>query len=175
MQCVLLAGQIGVGKTTVASGLAETLNCPVVRVRSALALALGIPSNDRLGLQKEGAELDRRTNGAWLAQFVEELDLQNDYVVIDSLRTQKQTTPFLERLGGTLVYLDAPLEIRKKRFLGASTSGDLVKSSTSFDESMRHPTELGVVDLRRPAELLIDSGEMSVFDTVSAILRHLGA
>lgn len=98
MICVLIAGQMGVGKTTVANLLASEINAVRVSVRQALAevLGLGEAGGDRRTLQEQGSRLDRRTRGRWLADFLTERMEREEDIVVDSVRTKRQCLPVLE-------------------------------------------------------------------------------
>lgn len=173
MRCVLIAGAIGAGKTTVAELLAEAEAGEVVRVRQALATVLGLQNPDRRTLQVEGASLDRRTSGAWLANYLLE-HARKPFVVVDAMRTERQVRPILERVSGAqLVYLDASLAIRRRRFREAARH-DPLKRSASFERAMDHPTEREVQRLRVFAEMVIETDEMTPSDVVEQIRRSLG-
>src|SRR5579883_196297 len=159
---VLVAGAIAAGKTTVAELLAHDIDADLVKVRVALAEVLRISERDRTQLQERGADLDKRTNGRWLLEYLElQLEQSNSSVVVDSLRTKRQTIPILEHHPSMyLVYLDARLATRSARF-NESRGLDPVKSSMAFAEAMRHPTETGVTQLRDMAHLVIDTDDLS--------------
>lgn len=175
MECVLLAGQIACGKSSVASEFAARTGGMHVRVRNALAQTLGTTPDDRHRLQVEGADLDRRTNGMWLVEYLEALRDEHDAIVVDAMRTERQTLPVLRSLPSLLVYLEASPETRRRRFMDAVAAGDPVKRSMSLSEAMRHPTESDVLQLRRRATLVISTDDMSVEDTVKELIEATGA
>ncbi len=173
-RCILLSGAIGAGKSTVARALATRRSWPVVSVRDALREILGVDPNDRASLQQRGAELDRRTNGRWLYEYLANR-LESTSLVVDSLRTRRQTLPILERIHGSfLVYLDARPETRHHRF-ELSARDDLAKRSLSFVEAMRHPTEREVVALRPMSQLVIETDGLTVGEVIAEITAVLGS
>ena len=162
MDPVLIAGAIASGKSTVARGVADALAGEVVLVPRALAEVTGVSVGDRVALQLAGAELDRRTNGRWLAEFLEQRGEFYVTSVVDSVRTRRQAVPILTGFPlAVLVYLDARPETRRHRFdLGRAT--DPVKRSLSFVEAMRHQTEIEVVELRPMAHLVVETDHLDV-------------
>jgi shikimate kinase len=170
----LLAGPIAAGKSTVAQRVATEVNGEVVSVRRALVEVLGLtPAADRATLQREGADLDRRTQGKWLVDYLlERIDSGAGAVIVDSLRTVRQTEPILIHVSGAhLVYLDADAATRRQRY-GAAAASDAVKRAIPFDDAMNHPTEQRVVDLRSLAELVIETDNLAV-DYIADLIKNL--
>jgi cytidylate kinase len=178
VQVILLSGAIGVGKTTVASALAEVLEGEVVRVREALASVVGLNVTDRLALQTEGAELDRRTNGGWLVDYLERRLEFDSVLIVDSVRTLRQTLPVFARYPETfLVYLEATASTRRTRFDKVKQE-DPVKKSMSWVDAMRHPTEIEVSRLKPLAQLEIETDSLDseeVAREIISALRRLGS
>lgn len=172
-RCVLLSGAIGVGKSAIARRLESRHSFQVVSVRNALAEILSIDPNDRTRLQERGADLDRRTSGRWLYEYLA-YRLESTRVVVDSMRTRRQTVPVLELVEGSfLVYLDARVGTRQERFQ-LSAREDLAKRSLSFAEAMRHPTETEVVALRAMSQLVIETDGLTVDEVVAEITAAIG-
>jgi shikimate kinase len=170
--CVLLAGEIAVGKSSVGTALGERIGGSTVRVREALAEVVGVKSPDRATLQEQGAQLDQRTNGRWLLEYIERRRSATP-LVVDSLRTRRQTVPILEQVNGSrLVYLHADWRIRQERF-NASREADPVKHSMGFDEAMRHPTEVEVRGLRPLAHVVIETDRLTVDQVVAELINAL--
>lgn len=174
VRCTLLSGAIGVGKTTVARLLAAETGAEFIPVRDALAARLGLEEPDRRTLQVEGAELDRRTAGRWLQEYVLEKLEEYPAVVIDALRTERQTLPILDRVpSSALVYLEAHHDTRRRRYAIAAMS-DQLKSETPFAVAIQHPTEIDVVRLRSSAALVIETDDLSAGQVVAEIVTVLG-
>jgi cytidylate kinase len=173
MAVILIAGAIGSGKTTVAAALALALGGETVRVRNALADVLGVSNSDRIVLQESGADLDRRTNGRWLVEYIERRLEFAPLIVVDSMRTRLQTVPVLESFPSAfLAYLDARPETRRQRFELAKQT-DLVKRSLAWTDAMRHPTEAAVAELRPLAHLRIETDGLESDRVVSEIIAAL--
>lgn len=170
MSCVLISGEIGAGKSAVAKQLAPAIDAAVVSVRQALLDVLGLHQPDRRTLQDQGARLDRQTRGRWLLEYLDARLEIDPGLIVDSVRTRRQTLPILEVLSDSfLVYLDAGRETRARRF-ASSARTDLVKRSMSFEDASRHPTERAVGQLRSLATLVLPTEELSVAESVAAIV-----
>jgi len=170
---VLLSGEIAVGKTTIAADLATELGGIHLRVRQALAQIVGVPLDDREALQREGAELDARTRGRWLRNFVEETIAPCEAAVIDSLRTRRQTIPLLGLPDSHLIHLTADLETRRRRYREAAGT-DALKARVPFERATAHETERLADALRDLAELVVPTEGLSVREVCDVILDHLG-
>ncbi len=172
MSCILIAGQIAAGKSSVARGVAEATGSELVLVRVALAEVLGLRDADRTTLQVEGAALDKRTNGRWLVEYLQERILLGS-VVVDSMRTARQTTPVLEWVpGAVLIYLDASTAARRFRFKESAIS-DPVKRSLNFERSMEHETEREARALRSMAHLIVETDSLTLDETVKEVVSGL--
>lgn len=171
MSIVLISGAIASGKSTVAVAVADALSGELVRVREALAEVAGVSVVDRSALQVSGADLDRRTNGRWLVEFLERRRESHPTLVVDAIRTRRQVLPILRNFpSAVLVYLDARPETRWHRFELASAT-DPVKRSLSFAEAMRHRTEVDVFEVRPLANLVIETDGLTVTEVVAEILK----
>jgi len=167
---VALSGGIAVGKTVTAELLAARYGGTHLRVRQALADAAHVDITDRLGLQREGASLDVRTDGAWLSDYIEEHHPDDGLLLVDSIRTRRQGRPLLDRLADAhLVYLQAHAATRRVRYnLGAEQ--DSLKASVPFDDATAHETELRADEVRDLAELTLDTDDLDV----SGVAREIG-
>jgi adenylosuccinate synthase len=167
---------MGVGKTTVAELLSARMGAVRISVREALinVLRLGPDGMDRRTLQEQGARLDRRTQGRWLAEFLLERMESENGLVVDSIRTSKQCLPILDQISDSaLVYLDGSIETRRKRFVEASLL-DPVKRSMPFDRASRYVTEEEVVQLKPIASLVIATDSLTSSEVVNEVISTLG-
>ncbi|HWJ97797.1 MAG TPA: hypothetical protein VNQ33_06525 [Acidimicrobiales bacterium] len=171
---ILVGGEIAAGKTTLATAVASASGARVVRVREAMQEILGGIGWDRRRLQAEGVSLDRRTNGRWLLDYLEELSESEKRLIVDAARTRRQVEPILESLSGArLVYLTASESVRRDRFTEAQNT-DPVKYSMPFDEAMAHVTEREVRDLIAMAHLAHDTDDQTADEVSDAILTWSG-
>ena len=173
MVIVLLSGAIATGKTAAAEHLAAALPADHIRVRAALGAVLGIDTGDRTALQREGADLDRRTRGRWLRDYLAEHYSAGRDTVVDSLRTELQTLPILDGdVDSRLVFLEAHETTRRARYAQAASS-DPVKASLDYDTAMRHPTELQGTRLRHIAHLVVATDDLTPAQLAETILSEL--
>jgi cytidylate kinase len=174
MTVLLVSGAIAVGKTACASELSRLLSARLVTVRVALADVLGVDARDRRTLQRLGADLDKRTAGRWLKEYIEEHREPDSSVVVDSLRTLRQTVPLMDfYVDARLVYLEAHEETRRQRYAEASPT-DPVKASVGFDLAMHHVTEQEVVALRSMADVVVETDELDPSQVATVALEALG-
>jgi hypothetical protein len=173
-EVVLIGGQIGSGKSTVAQRVSVDSGCRLLRVRGVLQDVLGGPYSDRHRLQIEGAALDVRTGGRWLLHYLEEHRDDTSRLVIDAARTRRQVEPILEAyLGARLVYLAASEASRRHRF-ALGSAADPVKRSMPFDEAMRHETETEARTIAAMAHLIVETDDRGVEDVVAEIIDWCG-
>jgi dephospho-CoA kinase len=160
MSCLLIAGAIASGKTTTARLLADQTGARLIQIRDALSQVLALPNADRRQLQEGGRELDRRTAGRWLVEYLSEVGDVGDDLVVDSVRTERQTVPVLRELAETkLIYLEASASTRRARFERAAATDEL-KRSRVFDQAMRYVTETEVTKLRSMADVTIETDDL---------------
>lgn len=172
-EIVLIAGQIGAGKSAVANRLERIASCRVVRAREALQHLLGGANWDRFELQRRGAELDARTNGRWLLEYLESVVTEADRWVLDAARTRRQTEPVLVGLDrARLVYLEATEATRRFRY-ALGQEADPVKRSTVFEHAMRHNTETEASALRAMSSLVVATDDLSVEQVAAIVCDHV--
>lgn len=173
LELVVLAGQIGSGKSTVAEYLADNFGCQLIRVRELLAELIGGAEIGRSELQLRGHQLDRQSRGRWLLESISARTDCGGRWVLDAGRTRLQVEPILKSLPSTLVYLDASLTTRRIRY-SRGQGNDPVKRLTSFDEAMDHPTETEACTLKAMAMLVIETDGLDapvVADTVAQAMK----
>ena len=171
--CVIVAGQIASGKTTLASLLADRHHLVHVRVRDVLTDILGGGEWDRSRMQREGADLDRRTSGQWLLHALIEMADAGSRMVVDSGRTRRQVEPILEHFTTTfLVYLEASEGTRRRRYLRASKN-DPLKRNVSFEGAMNHDTEREARDLRSMSHLTVETDDLDADGVAAEVARHI--
>ena len=173
---VAMAGPIASGKSTVALGVAAELGGVVISVRQALLEILNLTDPTRATLQREGADLDRRTVGRWLSDYLTSSAEQTDCaLVVDSLRTLRQTEPVLAHVpGAILVYLDASESVRRRRYIQSALT-DPMKKRVSFGEAMDHPTERLAYRLASIADITIETDDQTSEETTAEVVQTVRA
>lgn len=160
---VVLSGPMGSGKSTLAEALVHHHGARRVSTRTLLQTQLGGEGQGRLALQAAGEELDRRTQGGWLAQAVETfLRGQSERVellVVDAVRVPSQVAALRRGSASRVVHvhLSAPEEVLSERYAArrAQSGGDAERAS--FEEARANATERGVEALAAQAELEINT------------------
>jgi hypothetical protein len=136
--------------------------------------SLGGSDWDRYELQRRGAELDARTAGRWLLDYLLEKSGTGGKWALDAARTRRQTEPILSTIvGSRLVYLEATEATRRSRY-ALGQADDPVKRSTVFDHAMRHATESDAAALKSMASLVIETDDLSVAQITDEIVRAIG-
>jgi len=171
---VVIVGPTYSGKSTVAAVLARA-GYFVVSARRTLASTLASERMTRKALIKAGADLEHRTQGAWLADAVATSRTRRS-VVVDSARTRSQLTS-LQRLARTAryrcvtIYVTAAEPVRRRRFDLARTVG----SDFEMKEWRRlasQELEARTKRLRSAADIVIDTTRLSRRD-LGSLVRSL--
>lgn len=167
----MIGGAIAVGKTSIADELARQTGGVRVGVRAALADILQVDINDRKRLQFGGADLDRRTSGRWLHDYLAANMKPGTVTIVDSVRTVRQTEPVLAGIEDSrLVFLRAEESTRRIRY---GLADDRLKRSLSFDDAVSHPTERRVDRLRVLADVVLDTDAATPAEVAEEICSRL--
>lgn len=170
--CIVVAGQIASGKTSLAAGLSAEHGYRHIRVRQALLDILGGADWDRARFQREGADLDKRTRGRWLLEYLMEERERTSAVVVDSGRTRRQVEPILEQINdAAMIYLEASEEVRRGRYRSAARK-DPLKRNISFDDAMDHATEQQARDLRAMSHLVVETDGLTAEEVLDEMVYH---
>jgi RNase adaptor protein for sRNA GlmZ degradation len=134
---------------------------------------LGGADWDRRRLQREGADLDRRTRGTWLMRYLETRSDLTERLIVDAVRTRRQAEPILNAaLGARLIFLGASEDTRRRRYTLAQRT-DPLKRPTGFDEAMAHPTETQAAELRSMAHFVIETDDLDVDGVAAELCAYL--
>jgi len=164
---VVLSGAVAVGKSTLASALAE-LGFQWFKSNTLLRHLTAAGSNaTREVLQHFGDELDARTKGAWLA---EKLPMGCYLLLVDAARTADQIAHIRRKFGAHVVHihLKAGLSALEQRF--ARRGADI----SSYDAVQANATEAGVRQLSNIADVVIDTSNCTPEDVLVRVKGHLG-
>lgn len=178
---VVLSGPIAVGKSTLSAALVERFSFYCVKTRSLLKQLANDRGSDQLTraeLQHGGADLDKRTDGAWIADAIynNPFTLRHDHLVIDSVRTAEQVA-HLRRLGVKTVHvhLSANRGSIVERFAYRSRINDGITAAHMYDNDAAGET-VDTLDgtLERIADVCIDTTRLQPEDIAVRVAAALG-
>jgi shikimate kinase len=163
---IVLTGPVCAGKTTLAALLAEALDGQTLAARAVIERASG--ADTRAALQSSGAELERESDGQWLAAAA--VSYGQRPLIVDAAKTEAQLKGLIELQEATqTIYLDASEKICRERY---SQRNDPVDQGQGFDELMQG--ELAEQPgLKRLADVVIDTGGRSPEEVGEAALAVL--
>lgn len=170
---ILLAGQIAVGKSSVAREIVTRTGGILSSARSALTESIPLGHPTRRSLQILGQSLDDKTNGSWLFEYVASRHEPEATHVVDSVRTMAQVNAFAEADEFSyLVYLAASVETRRARYSRALGS-DPLKAKGAFDTSSDDHLEQRVGRLQPRADLVVPTDHMTPSEVCRRIVEQL--
>jgi adenylosuccinate synthase len=186
MRCIIaLSGPIAVGKSAVIDELKERYGAVRVSTRELIQrLKPGVPS-EREPLQEAGDELDRATDGAWVAielqKWMKDLaqkDLAQDaIVVVDSVRIAKQVEHLKKQFNELVhhVHLTASDEELVARFEARKATCDAnVRDPRSYEEARKNSTEAQIEQLGTIADQYVQTDHIQAPCVTTLAVRDLG-
>ena len=181
-QIIVLSGPVACGKTTLGDALETRFGFRRLKTRQLIRAMLGTEP-ERTALQKAGEDLDRETNGQWVAaaltrQLVEfertlESGVEAPSVIVDSARLISQVEAIRDAFGRKVVHvhLTAPVERLAERY--AARTGAIDELS-SYDQVRSDPTEAQVETLAGVADIVIDTVQSAPEDVLIRVAARLG-
>jgi adenylosuccinate synthase len=175
---ILLSGPVGAGKSTLSMALERDLGVYVVKTRK-LLLELASSEDARSNLQAAGEDLDRKTNGTWVANAIQRAADASEFgdnadVLVDSVRILPQIQSIREKYGARVfhVHLTASSEELARRYEERKkhAKGEL----ESYDAVRADPTESQVEELGKVADFFIDTERSTAGDVLVRIASWLG-
>ncbi len=157
---IAVSGPIAVGKSAFIDELVRLFGAVRISTRELIQSLRSVPS-ERRALQEAGEELDRATDGKWVADALAARadSLAADAIVIvDSVRIAKQVEHLRRTFGCQVwhVHLTAPYEVLSRRFLSRKQEGD----PTTYAEARANVTEAEVEQLGAIADERIDTDRL---------------
>lgn len=187
---VVLSGPIAVGKSTLSAALVERFGFYCVKTRSLLKQLANDRGSDQLTraeLQHGGADLDKRTDGKWIADATAPLLKFDGPLVVDSVRTAEQVA-HMRRLGVKTVHvhLDAcrnfantpsgvTLPLRNaQRYPGGIEAGYEAMTALYQSDLSGEPVDVLDGTLERIADVCIDTTRLQPEDIAVRVAAALG-
>lgn len=177
-QVVLLSGHVSSGKTTLAGLLQRIFELQTFKTVDYLKTLDETLPLERNIFQDFGEKLDKKTKGGWvcdgLQAFVRKKDLDNEIIVVDSVRIKEQIDVVrrIYRENVIHIHLDAPIDELKKRYKKRKPGS--VTELSSYDEVLANKTESQVDDLKKVADVVINTGRCLEDDVMIKAASHLG-
>ncbi|HEX8254630.1 MAG TPA: adenylosuccinate synthetase [Thermoanaerobaculia bacterium] len=181
-QIIILSGPVACGKTTLGDALETRFGFRRLKTRQLIRAMLGTEP-ERTALQKAGEDLDRETNGQWVAtaltrQLVESErtlapGMEAPSVIVDSARLISQVEAIRDAFGRKVVHvhLTAPVERLAERY--AARTG-AIHELASYDQVRADPTEAQVETLAGVADIVIDTVQSAPEDVFVRVAARLG-
>jgi len=177
---VVISGKVATGKSTLAEGLRDKFGAIVFSTRALLEQAARRDAKsgtfNRKFLQEFGAERDRVSGGAWLADELRLLLVdspRDQVVVIDAVRLADQLTMLRNSFGRTVVHIhlsafDDDLADRFK------LRRDSIDENLSYELTGNDPTERQVDSLSSLADLHINTSTADMNDVLVRCAAKIG-
>jgi adenylosuccinate synthase len=164
---IVVSGPMGVGKTSFANALVHNFAIRKVSTRAYILERTGC-ENERRALQNAGDELDRTTDGAWVADLVEKEAAKappQEILLLDSARIAAQVRALRERFSGQVfhVHLRADAAELESRYLNRDAE---LKEFSTYAEASAHGTEEQVSTLATIADLVLNADHVDA-DTLA--------
>jgi adenylosuccinate synthase len=170
---IVLSGPVSSGKTTLAHALAQRYGFGVCKTKDVIRTVLGTAA-ERSALQGAGDALDRRTAGRWIADaLVRGADVRPPGVLVDAIRIEAQIDAIRQAFGPTVthVHLTAQDKELSRRYRARRGS---TRELASYSALRQNLTESRVEELRRIADIVIDTGPTGPEEVVVRVAAHLG-
>jgi adenylate kinase family enzyme len=167
----VLCGPACAGKSTLGRLVAARIGATLVTARDAIEEAVGSGPLTREQLIREGAALEARQPGGWLAQAVARAVPLGQAVVVDAARTRAQLKALDRRCRVLLrVFVEAPESVREERF--AERTAD-APSEGAFSDVAASPIEQEAKQLAIDCDLVLNTAERPPEVCAQAILDAL--
>lgn len=175
LQIILLSGPVAAGKSTLATSLVERFNVLRVKTQDMIRKLKGT-ALDRAALQRAGEELDRATDGAWVAReltpYITDSGSERA-ILVDSVRLPSQIAAIRRAFGQQVfhLHLTAPEAELSARYAARRTAMHELSTYTALraDE-----TERSVETLQTLADIVIDTLRSTPDDVVVRAATQLG-
>ena len=175
---IAISGPVASGKSSLAAGLADRFpRIEVIKTHELIRLEDLSVEFDRAALQAAGTRLDRRTNGRWVGQALGRVVMgmarEPAHIIVDSCRIEGQIDGLRQAFGDRVVHvhLTAPEKELEVRYKARRSE---MKELGSYAEVRADPTEAQVDELRKMADIVVDTARCDADDVVVRTAAQLG-
>lgn len=181
---VVLTGEIGSGKTTLANSLESDYGFTILKTREALKklsesgrFRQKKSEDERQFLQRVGETLDNETQGNWIVEHFQSIINVTSRIVVDAIRIPEQIHAFRQSYGHQNVfqiYLQvSDVELEKRHFNRNHLKFDDLEAILSYKQYKSNRTESRVKNLSQDADLVIDTENIPKEDNVIRVASYL--
>lgn len=176
-QVIVLSGPIASGKSELGTRLADYFDGTVFKSNDILKAM--VPSFKRDQLQRKGDQLDKDTNGAWVATGLQsKLDelanqgISHDVIVVDSVRIEEQVDSLRRAYGSAVlhIHLTASKDVLAARY--AARKGE-IEELADYDQVRKNRTEKNVEKLADKADVVIHTDKSTSDDVFVRASAHV--
>lgn len=176
-QIVILSGQIGTGKTTLANELESKFGFWHIKTRDFLTARQKVLQLERAALQAFGEKLDSKTGGAWVVEDLEVLSRKTSDsrpVVLDSVRHPGQINALRAAYGRKIIHihLEADLAELEARYKRRPTTD--IKELPTYNLVQQNRTERTVNRLSKLADVVIRTDRCTPEGVLVRVASHIG-
>jgi adenylosuccinate synthase len=174
---LVMSGPICAGKSTLAEGLQRRYGARRLSSRQLLQQRVKDTGAGRLSLQAAGEELDRETQGRWLAESLRPLVEQpGGPLVVDSVRIRLQVEALRQVFGSRVVHvhLTAPAGLRERRYDARRAASGQDTEGASFARVGEDATERAVEGLADVADLVLDTSRLPAEAVLVRVASQMG-
>lgn len=167
-----IVGKISSGKSSITKALKKATGIPEASFGSFLvdySKKHQLPT-DRHSLQELGSQFIEQSPEAFLAAMLEQANLASDTIIIEGIR-HLSVLNAVKSISETVftIYIDATSETRYKRHCERSKQSDALEIYSDFQLKNQHPVEAQIDLLKSQSDLIIDSENLSIDETVKQI------
>ena len=160
---VLVSGPVAAGKTSLVRELERGYGFDRFGTREFILTRLPKTELTRAALQAAGDQLDAETNGRWVADgLVARMRESNvpQRFAVDSVRISSQVDAVraITFITAYHVHVTASLAMLADRYQQKETD---LEELASYDDVRKHPTEEGVEEMAKRADLTIDTTDVT--------------
>lgn len=173
---VALSGPIGSGKSSLAAALTERFGTFRLSTQGLMADVAdstgGRLEAERRALQDYGEQLDRDTDGRWVADGVARRitagEVESRVIVVDAVRTLSQIERLRDAFPSQVVHihLEAPTPVLERRYQQRQQDSP-IDELADYSAAASNPTEARTPELREHADIAIDTQRCSQGDVLA--------